>query len=197
MNATISGDNKEDMVQLLVAAKSFREAFDLWKGGGPSEGLVNGKFEDAIVLDDCCFHWVISERQGKAKFALDLAEKFSGQKSLQITFDGDWESGAPVLSQTIVLEPGERYRLNYAMKTKDLVTGGPLRIVLTDATNDKILAQSETFPQSTGSWQQLNVEFAAAAEAAVNVSLKREKCASSPCPIFGTVWLDEFWFQKL
>jgi len=183
---------------LLFAAKSFREAFRLWSfGGDTSAGLVNGMFEDAFVFDDCCFHWVISERQGKAKFALDLGEKFSGQKSLQITFNGDWDSTVPVLSQTIVVEPEQRYRLNFALKTKDLVTGGPLRIVLTDAVNDKILAQSETFPQSTDSWQQLNVEFAAGAEAAVNVSLKREKCASSPCPIFGTVWLDEFWFQKL
>lgn len=198
MNATISGDNKEEMVRLLAASKSFREAFDLWKGGGPSEGLVNGMFEDAIVLDDCCFHWVISERPGKAKFALDVSEKFSGQKSLQVTFSGDWEPGAPVLSQTIVVEPEQRYRLNFALKTKDLVTGGPLRIVLTDARNDKILAQSETFPQSTSSWQQLNVEFATTTGAeAVNVNLKREKCESSPCPIFGTVWLDEFWFQKL
>ena len=198
MNATISGDNWEDMVQLLVAAKSFREAFALWKGGGPSEGLVNGMFEDAIVLDDCCFHWVISERYGKAKFALDVSEKFSGQKSLQVTFAGEWDSTVPVLSQTIVVEPEQRYRLNYAIKTKDLVTGGPLRIVLTDARTDKILVQSETFPQSTGSWQQLNVVFATTPGAeAVNVNLMREKCESSPCPIFGTVWLDEFWFEKL
>lgn len=196
LNAPLSGENWEELVRLLVAGRSFREAFRLWKGGETSEGFVNGMFEDPLVLDDCCFHWVIAEGQAKANFALDVAEKSSGAKSLQISFNGEWSPGAALLSQMIVLGPG-RYRINFAVKTKDLVTGGPLRIVLTDAASDQILAKSETFPQSTGSWQQFHVEVTTPATEAVVVSLKRESCASSPCPIFGTVWLDEFWFEKL
>lgn len=196
LNAPVSGENNEELVQLLVAGRSFREAFRLWKGGEASEGFVNGMFEDPLVVESCCFRWVISEGQAKANFALDVAEKFSGAKSLQISFNGEWSPGAALLSQMIVLGAG-RYRINFAVKTKDLVTGGPLSIVLTDARSNQLLAKSETFPQSTGSWQQFKVDVTIAATEAVVVSLKRESCASSPCPIFGTVWLDEFWFEKL
>ena len=197
LNAPLFGDNNDELVRLLVASKNFREAFSLWKGSELSEGFVNGMFEDPLVFDNCCFLWVISQGQAKANFALDVSEKFSGQKSLKVSFNGEWNPGAPLLSQTIVLGPGH-FRINFALKTKDLVTGGPVRIVLTDATNEQILAMSETFPQSTDSWQQMNVELTTTTPAkAIVVSLKRENCASSPCPIFGTIWLDEFWFQKL
>jgi hypothetical protein len=64
--------------------------------------------------------------------------------------------------------------------------------------NDQVLAKSETFPQTTDSWRQLKVEFTIpSGPEAIVVSLKRENCASAPCPIFGTLWLDEFWFEKL
>jgi tetratricopeptide (TPR) repeat protein len=197
LNAPLSGENTQELIELLVAAKSFREGYRLWKGSDTSDGFVNGMFEDPLVFESCCFRWVISEGQAKAKFALDVAEKFSGQRSLQVSFNGEWDASEALLSQVIVLGPGH-YRINFAVKTKDLVTGGPPRIVLTDAANDQVLAKSETFPQTTDSWRQLKVEFTIpSGPEAIVVSLKRENCASAPCPIFGTLWLDEFWFEKL
>lgn len=193
------GENRKDLVRLLFAAKAYRAAFHLRKGVEPlpTSELFNGGFEEQLVVNNPDFGWVVSSAPAKPKLAIDVAERFAGDKSLQVSFSGDWDTSTPLLSQTLVLEPG-RYRISFALKTKDLVTGGPPRIVLTDATNDQILAKSETFSQSTGSWQQVNVEFTTppAAEAIV-VSLKRENCASPPCPIFGTLWLDEFALEKL
>ena len=198
LNGRLSEENKNEHVQLLARSRRFTEALALSQGTARSEGVVNGGFEEPLVFGNEYFRWVLSREQSGAKPAVDVAEKFSGERSLQVSFNGDWDVNAALLSQTIVVSPGQRYRLSFALKTKDLVTGGPPRIVLTDATNEQILATSETFPQSTGSWHQLTIEFttAPAAEAIV-VSLKRENCASSPCPIFGAIWLDEFALQKL
>ena len=102
------------------------------------------------------------------------------------------------MSQTIEITPDQRYRLSFSVKTKDLVSGGPPRIVVLDAKSNQILGKSEAFPATTDSWQQMKVEFKtpATAEAAV-IRLTRDSCASAPCPIFGVIWLDEFSLEKL
>jgi tetratricopeptide (TPR) repeat protein len=198
LNGRLSEENKSELVQLLARSRRFNEAANLFQGSARSDSVTNGGFEEPLTFDNAYFRWVLSREQSGAKAAVDVAEKFNGERSLQVSFNGDWETSAALLSQTIAVSPSQRYRLSFALKTKDLVTGGPPRIVLTDATDEQILATSETFPQSTASWQQLSVEFTTppAAEAIV-VSLKRQNCASAPCPIFGTIWLDEFSLQKL
>jgi len=161
--------------------------------------VINGSFEQPLVLNETTFGWKISSGSGKPKLAIDTSQKFAGEKSLQVSIEGDWNaSAASLLSQTIVVEPGRRYRLGFALQTKDLVTGGPPRIVLTDAMSDQILAQSDAFPQTTNAWQQMSVEFIVPAKSeAVTIGLTRDNCSSSPCPIFGVVWLDEFGLRKL
>jgi hypothetical protein len=83
------------------------------------------------------------------------------------------------------------------VKTQDLVTGGPPLIAVKDAATRQTLAQSEVFPQKTDSWQAMTVEFTAPLSEAIEIDLRRESCQSSPCPIFGVVWLDDFSLQKL
>lgn len=195
LNNALSVENKDELIWLLVGSKNFRDAFRLWKGSETSDGFVNGKFEDALVLDDSYFRWHISDSQANANFAIDVSERFSGEKSLQVSFNGEWNSGAALLSQTVVLGPG-RHRINFAVKTKDLVTGGPPRIVVTNTTNSQRLGKSDPFPQATSAWLSSGVEFELTSTEAVDVLLVRDNCTSSPCPIFGVVWLDEFYITE-
>jgi tetratricopeptide (TPR) repeat protein len=196
LDASLSEENKEELIRLLVASRNLPEAFKLWKGSETSDGFVNGMFEDPLVFDNNYFRWQISKSHPNVKFAIDVSEKFSGEKSLQVSFTGEWNPAAVLLSQTLVLEPG-RYRINFAVKTKDLVTGGPPRIVITKSTNNQILGKSDPFPPAAGSWSSLGVEFVLPSTEAVDVGLVRDSCATSPCPIFGFVWLDEFHITKL
>jgi hypothetical protein len=87
--------------------------------------------------------------------------------------------------------------MSFAVKTKDLVTGGPPLIVVNDATKNQLLAKSENFPTATTSWTKLNLDFTTlpTSQAAV-IRLARTGCDSSPCPIFGTLWLDEFSVEQ-
>ena len=102
-----------------------------------------------------------------------------------------------MLSQTFIVKPARTYRLTFAVKTKDLVTGGPPLIVVTDATNNQLLGKSENFPTATTPWTKLTVNFTTlpTSQAAV-IRLQRNNCDSSPCPIFGTLWLDEFYVEQ-
>ena len=195
LSTPLSTENKNELVRLLFAAKAFPEAFDLWATESPKlrlPGPFNGGFEDPLVLNEAGFGgWTLSTEQTKNKLAIDVSEKFSGLRSLQITFGGDWNPGTPLLSQTILIEPGKTYPVAFSVKTKDLATGGPPMITVNDAGSDQLLGKSENFP-STNSWVTLNFEFTtlATSQAAV-IRLQRSNCNSSPCPIFGTLWLDE------
>lgn len=193
LDTSLSDENKEELTRLLVGSRKFRDAFSLWKGSAGAAGFVNGSFEEPLGLKSTTFGWTIA--QGKTKLAVDVSQKFSGSKSLQITFSGEWEPN--LLSQTVVLEPG-RYRLTFAARTKELVTGGPLRIIAANAATNQVIGTSAAFPPASESWQVVGVEFVLPEDAeAVEIRLGRDSCATSPCPIFGLVWLDEFAIQKM
>ena len=194
----LSDQNRQELVRLAFGAGSLSELHRLSSGNAELDQIANSGFEEPLVLNDSPFGWKIPSAQTKTKLAVDVSEKAAGQRSLQVSFEGEWGTSRSLLSQTIVVQPGQRYQLRFALKTKELVTGGPPRIVLTDAMNNQILAKSEAFPQTTNAWQEMKVEFTVPAKTeGIVISLTRDNCSSSPCPIFGVVWLDEFALQKL
>ena len=195
LSAALSKADKDEVVRLLFSAKAYKEAFDLWAPslylGVPS--VFNPGFEESQILNEEGFGgWFLTPGHSKIKLAIDVSEKFSGNSSLQINFDGDWTPGTPLLSQTVLIYPAKIYPLKFSLKTKDLATGGPLMLTVNDAENGLLLGRSADFP-STNSWVTLTFEFTtlATSKAAV-IRLQRSNCNSSPCPIFGTLWLDEF-----
>ena len=187
-------ENSKEIVRLLLSAKAFREASELWGGSGPP--ILNASFEDPFVLNDTGFDWIIPQ-QSRNRLAIDVSEKLEGTNSLRIRLDGDWTPGTPLLSQTIIVEPETRYRLSFSVKTKDLITGGPPVMIVSDATNNQLLGKSENLPTATSPWTQLNFDFTTlpTSQAAV-IRLERNNCDSSPCPIFGTLWLDQFHMEQ-
>ena len=198
LTTPLSNENRTEVAQLLFDAKAFEISYTLVEPPGKfrKPSLVNAGFEDPLVLNESGFDWIIAPQQ-KNRLAIDVSEKLSGAKSLQINLDGAWPPGTPLLSQTFVVDPSISYRLSFAVKTKDLVTGGPPLIVVNDATNNQLLGKSDNFPTATTPWTTLNFDFTTlpTSQAAV-IRLHRNNCDSSPCPIFGTLWLDEFSIEQ-
>ncbi len=197
LSTPLSNENKNELVRLLFAAKAFRDAFELWSDSS-APALFNGGFEDQLLLTDAAFGaWLLSPEQTKNKLAIDVSEKSAGTRSLQITFGGEWNSGTSLLSQTVIVEPGRTYRVLFNVMTKDLVTGGPPVFLVNDAASNQLLGKSENLPSGTNAWLKLNFEFTtlATSEAAV-IRLQRNNCDSSPCPIFGILWLDEISIER-
>lgn len=196
----IKDDNQRlAFVEFLARKRQFRGAYSIWSNVKDirAPGLFNGGFEDPLVFDGLELgRWVVSTAPAKYKLAIDVSEKFSGTRSLQINFDGDWNPGTPLLSQTVLVDPSKTYQISFRLKTKDLVTGGPPLLTVNDATTNQLLGKSESFP-SAPSWLTLNFTFTtlATTEAAV-IRLQRNNCDPSPCPIFGVLWLDEIEIQS-
>lgn len=191
----MSSDTKRNALIRYLATKSFRDAFTLAHGAA-STSFLNGGFEDPLVLNDVTFGWIVTPNQ-KHRLAIDVSEKLEGAKSLQIIFDGNWSPNTPLLSQNLVVDPEKTYRISFAVKTKDLITGGPPLITARDAANNQLLAKSENLPTATSDWRTLSFEFTTlkTTQAAV-IRLERNNCDSATCPIFGTLWLDQFQIEQ-
>ena len=198
LDTRISAENRDELIRLLNASRSSDDIVGLFDRGQEIDEIRNSGFEEPLFVNDSMNGWIVPQARTLPKLAIDVSEKLGGQRSLQVSFEGEWEAGTPLISQTIAVNPGVAYRLSFGVKTKDLVTGGPPRIVLTDTRNDQILVvgKSDPFPSPSASWQMRSIEFKPQSKAVV-LSLRRDGCSSAPCPIFGVVWLDEFSLQKL
>jgi tetratricopeptide (TPR) repeat protein len=191
----ISEGARADLVRTLIQSKAFLEAFEIWKSGSvnlnSASTIQDGGFEQDLILDQSGFGWQ-APKYDNVIFALDVNEPHSGARSLRITFDG-YDNSAAVLAQLVLIKPERRYRVSFAVKTKDLVTGGLPTLKVVDASSEKVLSASQNFQGATSDWTTMTVDFTTfPSSTAVFLRLERNACSSSPCPVFGHVWLDSF-----
>ncbi|HEX6045873.1 MAG TPA: hypothetical protein VFZ22_15375 [Pyrinomonadaceae bacterium] len=202
LRAPLSDENRRELVSQLIRAKAFREAFELWRTDGKTSMpvVLNGGFEEPIELAAGYegFGWFIFGKS-EARVAKDESEKLSGRASLLLGFNGDWKGPRESIWQTIVVEPQRRYRISFGVKTKEIVTGAPPAIAIIDAVDDRRLGQSAAFPTPSSNWQTMSFEFSTAAstQAVVLGFMRVEGSCDLSCPIFGTVWLDDFLIEDV
>jgi hypothetical protein len=184
----------------LIAAKRFKEAYALWVPGrqGSKAGvLTDPGFEEEGNLQETGFGWRTVETVQGFHLSLDTANPKEGNSSLKVNFEGASDPAAPVISQLVLVEPHTRYQLRFAARTESIVSGGLPRIVINDGTSNNMLGQSAELPQTTGSWRDYAVDFDSGDSVAVRIGLQRQPCSAPACPIFGRLWLDNVWLQKL
>ena len=195
---------RRELTDQLLAKGAFKEAFAIWKGAtrlnaekepaGPS--IYDGGFEGSLSFGEGGFGWRVTRDLQATSVSLDSSQPHSGSKNLRIEFSGN---SNPSVSQLLLLEPSKRYKINFASRSQDVVTGGLPLLVVSDAAGDlKRLGQSQPLAKDTTNWQLFSFEFTTTpTTSAVVLSLQREGCTTSPCPIFGSVSLDSFSVEQL
>ena len=193
-------ESKRALVKDLLTAGDYADAYDIWSGGrGAGRGAVaDGGFEAEARTDDEGFGWRFAQGGAGVRLSLDADSPRQGARSLRVEFNGNSDPSAAPVSQLVLVEPGARYRLSFSARTKELVTGGLPFVQVSTATKGEALASSPTLAPGTSDWRDYSVEFnSPPAVEAVLLSLRRQPCTSSPCPAFGSVWLDAFELKKL
>jgi len=196
-----SVEQKRELLRALLEVHAYRDAFGIWKGSGELSNndlqIHDGGFEGTISLSEVGFGWNISRQLSKVEASQDTSDKDSGDKSLRIAFDGDSPTAAVVVSQTIIVKPQTRYRISFAVKAKDIISGGLPLLRVVDAGTNVMLAQSGSLPQNS-EWQKQVIEFTSPSLCdAIVLKLARNECTSSPCPTFGVIWLDSFSIEEM
>jgi len=195
----VSYQARRELLREMIEANAFHEAYEIWQGiDGPDEGSVHdGDFEESQGFDDTGFGWRFSPVSQGARFSLDSNQPQAGAQSLLVNFSGYSDPATVLLSQFVLLEPSKRYRVSFGARTKGMVTGGLPLIAINDAKSE-MKRLGESIGIENASWQTLSFEFQTERNTeAVSLSLQRKQCSSAPCPIFGSLWLDNFAIEEL
>jgi tetratricopeptide (TPR) repeat protein len=200
-----SDEDRSKLLTALLAAKQFAEAYEVWVAGREARGggmaaVTNGGFESEIALKEPGFGWQPASNPRAVRIFLDTGEPRNGTHSLRVDWSGDSDPSVPIISQLVLVEPQTRYRLNFAVRTQELLTIGLPLVAVIDASDDKqsVLAQSSTFPRGTSGWQDYAVEFTTSKTTnAVLIAVRRQNCSIAPCAVLGHVWVDNFELERL
>ena len=198
------GDLSKELVQSLLQKKQFRALLNLMREVEPDTSLPapeqfwNGGFEsDLKASGSNTFNWLIEPRSAMQAAADSRAH--SGQKSLKILFRAPRSMDKIPISQTVVVEPGAHYRFECYMKTEKIISASTPVLLVSDAVDSATLAGSAPVPTGTNDWQRVTFDFTANPKHdGIIVGFYRAPCSEGQiCPIFGTVWYDDFNLQRI
>ena len=194
------------LVTDLLAQNAFRDAHEIWEYAyqiqkSPDENSLtyDGGFEKPLEVNEPGFGWQVSESIAGMSLSVDPANPYQGGKSLRIDFHGDPVPTVAAISQIVLVDPRTHYRLQLAARTDDVISGGlPIVVVSDAAMPGTVLIASEPLASGTSAWRESVLDFTTGAQAsAVLLSVRRKACATAPCPIFGSLWLDAFFLRAM
>jgi hypothetical protein len=182
----------------LLRARAFREAFEVWassRGGGPADmgAIRDGGFEGVLTVGQTGFGWQITPNIANVAMSIDEGAHQSGARSLRLDFRGNSNPGEALLTQIVLVKPLTHYHLGIFALSKDFVSGGAPVITLIDSSDPKnsVLAQSPPLLSDPNVWREFAIDFTTSADTqAITLTLARQNCPNNPCPAFGTVWID-------
>ena len=218
----VADKDRRSLLAALLTSKRFLQAYDVWASfhdpgreqakdrrpqaeapgaKPPLPGLVDGSFESEIRLDDPGFGWQINPNAQAVEFSLDSGDPEAGARSLLVKWNGDSPPAREVISQIVLVEPQKRYQLNFAARTRNLVTAGLPIVTVADPTAQGFpgskLAQSSPLAQDMIGWQKFSLTFETNGTThAVRIAIERQHCSMAICPIFGQAWFDGFTMSQ-
>jgi len=195
----------EALIKALANIKRFQAALEVARDLAAQDNAVpvpnqvfNGGFELAAGSSVAgVFAWEITSLP-QAQAAIDSGQYHGGGRSLRLVFKSTTTLALNTVAQLIVVEPHTQYRLEYYARTEDLRSAGTPFFQIIDESDGAVLGASTAISAGTTSWQPVIIEFATKAKTeGVRLRINRAACGEDPvCPIFGTVWYDDFNLQR-
>ena len=198
----IAPEDRQEMVAALVDAGEFKPAYRVWLTGvsasnAQEDDLFDSGFEGPMNFDGQGFGWRPAHTH-TIHALLDPNEPQSGKRSLLLEYAGNFDPTVPVISQLRLVLPNARYRLSFAARSEDLVSAGLPVVVVKNAVDQRVIAQSVLLSPGTSGWRDFSIEFETSdTTRAVTVNIQRQACSSNPCPIVGRAGFDNFSLKRL
>jgi hypothetical protein len=187
----------DDLVAQLIAVNNFRYALTVQNQMLPQNAervavgqLYNGDFEKEVKAANAgLFDWKIGEA-AQPQISLDSGQKRNGTRSLIFVYNTENGKGLRSVRQTVAVEGNKTYRLEGFYKA-DLKTLAEIKWEVLDAMENKVIASSAAFSNST-EWQPLSIEFTTSANAqGVIIRVSEPTCKQAICPVSGKLWFDD------
>ncbi|MGQ0761883.1 MAG: hypothetical protein ACT4OT_07695 [Acidobacteriota bacterium] len=201
VHAKVVGPGR-NLRKALLDAKQFRAALEVHRDLEPRDTVpnpdvfANGGFEDLITPPvSRPFGWTIGSNV-QAQISI-INEGHSGRHSMQIVLSAANQLERINASQMIVVQPNAKYRLEFYARTDKLNSASTPVVAIFDPKYEKGIASSASLPTGTNGWQKYSIDFTMSDGDGIVMLIGCPPCpVGNVCPIFGTVWYDDFILQR-
>lgn len=191
----------DSIIGSLIAANRYHQALEIWNDVAPGEAyragvghIIDRGFEDNVAHGPgAVFGWQV-QSASQVQIGIDPGMGHTGSRSLRILFQVRSHLDAINVSQLVPVQPNTQYDFECYVKTEKLVSAATPVVLIAEASAETNLANSEPAPTGNNDWQRIALSFKTGAKSdAIRIRISRISCVDSPvCPIFGTVWYDDF-----
>ncbi len=191
----------DPMIASLISAQRYHQAMEIWNEVAPGPSyraelghILDGGFENNLAHGPgAVFGWQV-QSNSQVQIGIDAGQGHSGSRSLRVYFQVRSHIDTINVSQIVPVKPNAEYDFECYVRTERLESAETPVILVVNAGDDAFLAGSGAVPSGNSNWQRISLSFKTGEKAeAVKVKMVRNSCSDSPvCPIFGTVWYDDF-----
>ena len=136
----------------------------------------------------------------QVQIGIDPAKSNSGVRSLRLAFQVRTNLDNLNVSQLVPVAPNSEYDLEYYSTTEKLETGSAPMVQVLDTDTGAVLASSPQAPSGSNPWTRVSLPFKTGDKTeAVTLKIVRHPCSKEEneiCPIFGSIWYDDFSFKR-
>jgi len=191
----------DPIIGSLIGNQHYHQAMEIWNEVAPGPGyraeighILDGGFENNLAHGPgAVFGWQV-QSNSQTQIGIDAGQGHTGSRSLRVFFQVRSHIDTINVSQLVPVKANTEYDLECYLKTERLESAETPVVVIVNAADESWLAGSPAAPSGSNNWQRISLSFKTSAKTeAVKVKMLRNSCANSPvCPIFGTVWYDDF-----
>lgn len=200
-------ETAEALVNSLITNSRFHNALKVWNDIAPGEefraqigNVFDPGFEEASSYGpEMPFGWQVTQVQ-QVQVGIDPVKSHGGGTSLRIAFHVRSNIENINVSQLVPVAPNTEYDFEFYVSTEKLETGGPTLVQIVDPATTGVLVSSPGAPGGTSDWNRVALTFKTGDKMeAVSIKIVRPSCGTKEqpiCPIFGSVWYDDFTIKR-
>ena len=209
----LSGEEKttnrhigETIVMTLKNEARFHDAVRVWneitneKYRVEPGVIIDNSFEHAVTYGpDNIFGWQVKGGP-QMQAGIDPNKSNGGSRSLRMSFQVRANLDSINVSQLVVVQPKTEYEFECYVSTEKLETGSAPFVQILDANGGAELLSTPPAPNGTNDWTRISSTFKTGEKTeAVILKIVRTSCSTEEtpvCPIFGSVWYDDFSYKR-
>jgi tetratricopeptide (TPR) repeat protein len=192
----------ESVIANLITLKQFHTAAQYWNEVAPSNGyraeigqIIDPSFENDISHGPSfLFGWQVPS-VNEVQVGITPNVGYNSNQSLRMFFQVRSHLEPIAVTQLVPVQPNTAYILDGYARTERLVSASTPSIIIEDVGDGAQLAASGKLPAGDNDWLQISLPFKTGPKTeAIRLKIHRAPCGQETpvCPIFGTVWYDDF-----
>lgn len=196
----------ESIIQSLKNEHRYHDALKVWNDIAPDNlrtevgSVFDSSFEEAGTYgSNAHFGWQVRTAP-QVQIDIDANKSQKGGRSLRLIFQVRQNAGLVQAYQLVPVEPKTEYDFEGYVSTDGLESGSTPRVEVVDPVDEKTMVSSPAAPRAKNNWSPVTFTFKTGEKTeAVILKVVRSSCVNEQtpiCPIFGTVWYDNFSIKR-